>query len=398
MPRRKPPPPEPPARPPRRKRGTGSVVVTPAGLLARLPAVDGRRPSKLFPAGAWAEAAAWLDAQLAPAPAQPTTAAPVTLSEWVDVWWETYVEPLRAPNTARWYRFALGLLKPHFDVPLADVRASMLQATVGSLAATRDPATVHGIVGVWRRMFDAAIDDELIARNPARRLVLPRRAKPTTVKRHVSPAEVEALWPAIRGHRFEGAYALLLGCGLRIGEVLGLHWINIDLAGARALIRHQWTNGHWRDVPKGRNEHWIPLPTRVVAALIRHRDQQPAGSVLVCQSPHVDYGRPRRKRPPDEPGPRPWSAQIVSRDLYAIVAALELPELTPHAARRGLVTALLDGGVPVATVADRVGHADTATTWRYAQPSSEGRALADELAERYLGGAPEAGSGTENTA
>lgn len=218
-----------------------------------------------------AEAEAWLDAQVNPQPpSAPTTT--VTLGDWAAYWLATYVEPFSPPNTQHWARYALGLLAPLDAVPLADLRQSALQERVGQLAVA--PSTVQGVVGYWRRCLDAAVYDELISRNPAARLIVPKAA-PREARRFVTPAEARLLLAAIRGHRFEAAYALLLGCGLRIGEVLGLRWEHVDLAAGRAWIQWQWTNSHWRDLPKGRRARHVTLPPAVVAALIRHRNNQP---------------------------------------------------------------------------------------------------------------------------
>lgn len=381
MARRKPPPKPDPL--PRRRRGYGSVTILKTGVVrSRMPSPS--RKSKDFPPGQMVEAVAWLDAMLAPATAEPIASA-VTLAEWGGTWHQTYVAPIRPPNTVKWSLYALGKLSHLYTLELIAVRASMLQATVGTLSATLGPATVQAIVGVWRRCFTAAVDDELLTRNPAARLTLPR-AVPRQVKRHVTAAEVALLWPKIVGQRFEAAFALLLGCGLRIGEVLGLRWEHVDFRRHRVWIQFQWTNSHFRDLPKGRNPHWARLPPAVEAALIRHQGRQPAGAVFVLQSPHDSlFGPgPRGRRKPQT---RPWSAQMIRNDLTAIVKDLGLDEMTPHAARRGLVSALLDGGVSPAVVAEIAGHADQATTLRsYAGRNDDARARAAEVVDRYLGG------------
>lgn len=387
MPRKKAPPPK----PTRRQRGTGSIAVLADGTIrARLPsAIDPKRPAREFRSGQMAEAVAWLDAVLNPQPAVRLTST-VTVADWGDLWHTTYVVPLSAPNTARWYLYALQQLATLYGTPLADVRPSALQGIVGQIGTHLDAATVQAVAGVWRRCFEAAVDDDVIAKNPARRLVLPR-IPPRSMKRHVTPSEVAALWPEIHGTRFEAAYALMLGCGLRIGEILGLSWANVDRAGHRAWIQRQWTNSHWRELPKGRNPHWVHLPDRVMAALIRHQDRQPEGATLVMQSPHSRHFGPSPRRQAEI---RPWAAQTVARELAAIVAKLKLDPMTSHAGRRGLVTALLDGGVSPAIVAERVGHADPTTTLRhYAGRSADARKAADALVDQYLGGAP----GTDST-
>lgn len=388
MPRRRKP--EPPPKPERRRHGTGSIELLADGSVrARLPKrVDPRRTARVFPPGQRAAAEAWIDGYLNPKPATP---AVVTLGDWSAHWWQTFVEPIRPPNSVRWSLYALAQLVDLAATPLPDLRPSMLQAVIGQLNRRLAAETVQGIAGVWRRCLDAAVDDELIARNPARRLTLPKAA-PRPARRFVTATEAAALRSAIVGHRFEVAYALLLGCGLRIGECLGLAWEHVQLHERRAWIQRQWTNSHWRDLPKGRVPRWVALPPLVMAALIRHRDRQPAGAVLVLQSPYGGRAGRKGKRS-RSPGPTPWSRQAVARDLAELVASLDIPRLTPHAARRGLLTALLDGGVSPAVAAEIAGHADPAITLKsYVMPSSEGHAQAARIIDQYLG---ESGEGAD---
>lgn len=389
MPRRKAPP-EPPAR---RKRGAGSISVQADGsLLARAPAsIDKRRPSREFPPGRRDLAEAWLDAIVHPQPVAVTT-APVTLGEWAGTWYETYVEPVMAPNTARWYLYALRLLSELYPLPLDAVRASQFQAVVGTVGKTRDAATVQAVVGVWRRCFDAAIEDELLTRNPTRRLTLPKVGKRSPA-RHITEREAALLRDAIIGERFEAAFALILGCGLRMGEILGLPWRNVDLANARAWIEPQYTNGHWRSTPKAANPHWIPLPSFVVTALIRHRNSQPAGTTLVMESTYPYAGRPRRGKKLD--GPRPWSAQVVNSDLAALVKRLGLDHLTAHAGRHGLATYLMAAGIAPPVIAERLGNTPGVILNTYGHPTATGQKQAGVLIDQYLGGSSDSDAGTQ---
>jgi integrase len=379
---------------PKRAYGSGSLSRDPASgeIRARLPKrISPTRQSRLFPADQAVEAGAWLDAALVP---DSVAAEALTLGDWSGYWHQTYVEPLHPPNTARWYLYALRKLAALDGTLLADLRASQIQATAGQLAQTIDPATLKGIVAVWRRCLESAVDDELIARNPARQVKVPKQqATASQERRHITPAEVAKLWPAIRGHRFEAAYALMLGCGLRIGEILGLHWEHVNLLSGRAWIQHQFTNGHWRPLPKGRNPHAVRLPSSVVAALRRHRATQPADTTLVMQS---QFPRPQRKNLSG--GPRPWSRTVVVAELAKLLTALEIGHATFHASRHGLASYWLDGGVPASVVAERLGHSNAGVTLKfYARTSTEGHALADELSDELLSETPDEGvSGAES--
>lgn len=373
MPRRRPPP-----KPKRRPRGTGSLSVASDGTIrARLPsAINKRRTAREFRPGQLAEATAWLDSFVFP---QILSAVPetVTLHWWINTWWETYVEPIRPPNTSKWYRYALRQLQPLYETLLPDLRPSALQGVVGTLVGRVDAATVQGVVGVWRRCLEAAIDDEHLTRNPAKRLTVPKATKRPPA-RHVTADEIAVLWPAIRGKRFEAAYAIILGCGLRIGEVLGLHWRHVDFDARRIWVETQFTNGHWRPLPKAANPHHVPMPPAVMAALMRHQKTQPEGSTLVMQSPH------RGKLTKRERAPRPWSRNAVAADLAEIVKALGLDGLTPHAGRHGLATHLMEHGVSPPVIAERLGNSPGVVLSTYGHATPGGRKQADELVDTYL--------------
>jgi integrase len=213
--------------------------------------------------------------------------------------------------------------------------------------------------------------------------------------RHLTAKEAAALRQAIVGHRFEAAYALMLGCGLRIGEILGLHWKDVDLANGRAWIGPQYTNGHWRTSPKAKNPHWIPLPSFVVAALIRHRNAQPEGAELVMQSPFQGYGRKRTRHHDQQPGPQPWSQQAVNRDLADLCKTLGINVVTIHGGRHGLASHLMQAGVAPPVIADRLGNTPAVVIGTYGHATDEGRRQADDVVEQYLGGGDSAVSGTE---
>lgn len=372
-----------PPKPARRAWHSGTISTLRDGRIrARLPAAaDPKRTAREFPAGRRDLAEQWLAAMLAPASAAPEQAATVTLGDWAGVWYETYVVPLRSPTSCRYYRYSLRHLAPLFDAPIAEVRQSSLQGIVGTLAATLTPATVRAVVGVWQRCLDAAVDDDLIARNPAKRLLLPKHG-PKPTQRRLTQDEARAILAASVGHRYEAAYALLIGCGLRMGEVLALRWSDIDLANRRAWICRQYTDGLLLEQLKGRNPHHVALPPLVVAALIRHRDRQPPGNVLVFQTP---WRSKLKSRPKGEPWP--LDRKSIVTDLGKLLRELGIEHATPHAARRGLASALIEGGASPAAVASRLGHADPSITLRaYTVSDTDAAQKADRLTDEYLGG------------
>lgn len=346
-------------------------------LRARGPSVNGAaRQSRTFPPGARDEASAWLDAFLAPQPA-PAQTIVLTVEQWAVDWWTAYVEAIKPYNTARTYLSHLRKLAPKYSALVTSVTTTDLQTILGSYKGRVAPSTLIAIARVWRACFEAAVEDELIGRNPARRLALPSAPK-RKASRHLTAREVALLREAIVGHRFEAAYALMLGCGLRIGEILGLSWESVDLPGRRLWIQEQFTGGRWRDEPKGRNPHHVPLPSWVAATLARCRRSQPVEYTLVLQSP---WQGPRARK---NGRPSPWSGNPIRQDLEKIITALGLERAVPHAARHGLASYLMQGGVAPPVIAERLGNSPEIILRTYGHPTDEGRQQADALVEAYL--------------
>lgn len=366
--------------------GSISVDQQTGTIRARPPAtIDPKRTAREFRPGEMAQAVAYLDDLLSPvAPGAPPDK---TVEEWAVAWWQTYVDGVRVPNTAATYLSHLRHLETVYAALLPTVRTIDLQAIVKRLNGHLAPATIDAIAGVWRRCFDAAVEDGLIARNPAKRLTLPD-VPPKRPARHVTADEVAALWPAIDGDRFEVAFALMLGCGLRIGEILGLHREHVDLVNRRAWIQHQFTNGHWRPLPKGKNPHWIPLPERVAGILARHLETLPDEYILVMQAPY--QGKIARR----DGKVRPWSRRTIADALDAIIADLGLEKATPHASRHGLATMLMDGGISPPVIAERLGNTPAVVLNTYGHATPEGRERAGKMIDAYLSG--EGVSGTES--
>jgi integrase len=69
----------------------------------------------------------------------------------------------------------------------------------------------------------------MVNRNVAR-LVSPPRVPKFKIK-PLTPDEVRRLFAAAEGHRFEAAFVVAVVTGLRLGELLALHWRDVELEG-----------------------------------------------------------------------------------------------------------------------------------------------------------------------
>jgi integrase/recombinase XerC len=136
---------------------------------------------------------------------------------------------------------------------------------------------------------------------------------------------------------------LLYGCGLRIGEALGLTRGRLgDMAKGAMTVRG-----------KGNKDRMVPVLSVVAEAVDDYLKSCPyAGG----DSDPLFLGARGKALDP----------AIVQKEMRAVRRALNLPETaTPHALRHSFATHLLGGGGDLRTIQELLGHASLSTTQRY---------------------------------
>lgn len=149
------------------------------------------------------------------------------------------------------------------------------------------------------------------------------------------------------GKRDAAVLLLLYGCGLRIGEALGLD---------RGQVAEP---GDGMDTivvtGKGDKQRLVPVLPVVAEAIGDYIDACPHD--LPGDGPLFVGKRGKR-----------LSARMIQRQMGRVRALLGLPETaTPHALRHSFATHLLAGGGDLRTIQELLGHASLSTTQRYTE-------------------------------
>ena len=146
------------------------------------------------------------------------------------------------------------------------------------------------------------------------------------------------------GKRDTAVMLLLYGCGLRIGEALGL-----DRGQAPEDEDSIVVTG------KGDKQRLVPVLPVVGSAI---RDYVEACPFDLAPDGPLFVGK-RGKR---------LLARVIQRQMALLRARLGLPETaTPHALRHSFATHLLAGGGDLRTIQELLGHASLSTTQRYTE-------------------------------
>ena len=254
------------------------------------------------------------------------------------------------------------------DEQLRAIRPSTIQAWLRRLQQDLAQTYVRVVFANVSAVFNAAVDDGLIATNPckAASVRLPKRDN-----RRVEPWPLEQVQAVIEAlpERYRATAVLAAGCGLRQGEVFGLRVSGVDFLRRRIHVDQQVKIVRSRleyDRPKGGKTRVVPLPDAVGEALSEHLRRYPAtlDGLVFTSREHKPINRNHFNR-------------------YVWRPALERAGVEPgkgngmHALRHFYASVLIDAGESVRAVADFLGHADPGFTLRvYAHllPASEDRA------------------------
>ena len=158
---------------------------------------------------------------------------------------------------------------------------------------------------------------------------------------------------------------LLYGCGLRIGEALGLD--RADAPAADGTLHSLLITG------KGNKQRMVPVLPVVAEAIADYLAACPHS--LEPGDPLFVGVRGRRLQP-----------RLVQHTMARLRGALGLPaSATPHALRHSFATHLLAAGGDLRTIQELLGHASLSTTQRYTEVDEAG------LMAAYTAAHPRAG-------
>jgi integrase/recombinase XerC len=263
--------------------------------------------------------------------------------------WAAHLRTERSasPNTLRAY--------------LADVRRFLAVAGAGGIQRVGAADVRH-----WLRTIDGTVDRTSVARKLAavrgffRFLVASGRlrADPTVgvstpktrrkLPAHLSLDEVDRLLAAPEGGaggplRDRAFLELLYSSGLRVSELTGLDWPDLDTDAETVRV-----------LGKGRKERIVPVGRPALRALAAYRADCAARGWPVASGPIFRNLRGRR-----------LTSRSVARLMERYVQASGTGKATPHALRHTFATHLLGGGADLRAIQELLGHASLSTTQRY---------------------------------
>lgn len=282
----------------------------------------------------------------------------ITLAQY-SVGWLQKVRLNLTEGTHRTYGIVLRhQILPQFgEMNLRQIRRRDVKLFLLDKMQAKSRQYVRNMYVVLHRIFEEAIEDELLEHNPARwpkgtqtfRLRQTKQETQDGVKA-MTPEQLVAFEAVAKRTNAGTMFLVMARTGIRIGEALGLQWSAIDLEGRHMQVRQQWLPSRKVSGLKGKAVRRVDLSQDAVDALRQHRAEQwrralaagrPASSVtwlFAC-------------------GERPYSRRWVTFRIAQILKRAGLPDhFTPHSLRHTYATLMLSNGATIQYVQQQLGH------------------------------------------
>ena len=304
-----------------------------------------------------------LEAQLIAQRDTGTTIQPgrLTTGEFLAKWLKDHCEVNLAPKSVLTYRQLIGthILPQVGSLPLTGLKPLHVQAVYGQVQESgRSPRTALHVHRVLRTALRAAVKWQLIAQNPCDAVEAPRvQAIEMTLP---DLDGIGRLLTAADGTRYGTMIRTTLETGLRLGEITGLRWCDIDLDRATLTVRQtvQWLPGRGcviRPPKTVRSRRVVALSQSAVESLRQHRVAQQEHRLRlgpVFEDHDLVF--------PSVVG-TPLNPSNIYREWKKITTEAGV-SMRFHDLRHASATLALDAGVNVRVLSDRLGHSNTSTT------------------------------------
>lgn len=284
------------------------------------------------------------------------------LVEFLKRWLWEYAVPNLSPTTVQGYKHVIFThINPDLgNVNLKHLRPEHLQKYyAGRLSRGLSTTTVRHHAMILHRVLEHAVKWGLLARNPAD-AVSPPKMRHTEMK-ILQQSDIEVVLAETQKTPYYALYFTALMTGMRLSELLGLRWSDVNLPLAelsvnRAMHRLQNHEVIYR-TPKTEKSRRVVALSPVTCKVLRDHWESQAGLRAHFNTSVRDIDLVF-----SELNGRPYIPHTISQAWRRIVRRLDLKGVRFHDLRHTCASMLLQQGVHPKIVQERLGHSSISIT------------------------------------
>lgn len=315
-----------------------------------------------------------------------------TLNDLFDLW--TVVKRGLKNNTFENYKYMYNTYARHNigQNRVCELKKSDIKRFYNYLADERHlkPSSIDTIHTVIHQLFDTAVDDNYIRNNPSDN-VLRELKKTQTIKqekrRALTQSEQKLFLDYLKNtptaQHWYPIFAVMIGTGLRVGEVTGLRWCDINLEEGIINVNHTLVyydhrtegskNGCYFNVNSTKtpaSHRQVPMLDFVKEAFLIEKEKQELLDLRcnVTIDGYSDFIFINRFGQTQHQGTLNKAIRRIIRDcndeqfLKDENPNVLLPHFSCHSLRHTFATRMCEAGVNIKVIQDALGHRDISTT------------------------------------
>ena len=311
----------------------------------------------------------------------------MTVKEFLEMWLEDEVKPNRKVSTYDIYHSVITnhLIPGIGNIPLHQLGPIHIHQLMKSLS-NKDisSTTAKYSVRTLKVALNWAVKMQLIPKNPAANIRISTRSTGSEMKVWTDE-EVNRFLQAAKGSKFYPTFYLAITTGMRMGELLGLKWTDIDFDRGTISIRRtlQRTSAGLQLIEQtktAKSRRLISISPSTVEVLKKHRVEQKKEMIQYNYRDVYDLVFTSRTGKPVEP-------RNLREYFSLITKKAELPPIRFHDLRHTHATLLLKQGIHPKIVSERLGHSSismTLDTYSHVIPSMQKEAA--EMFDQIIAG------------
>ena len=297
-----------------------------------------------------------------------------TVATWFNYWiWNIKKRDIKPTTFARYE----SVYRTHIEgseianIPLYKLKLNNIQAYYNKLLDNGTPiATIKQINSKLKTCLDSAEKNNYIEKNYCKLVEIPTDTKDKKIE-VFSVDQQKQFAETVKGHKLELLFLTALCTGLRIGEISGLKWSDIDFDNhtltvnrtvERVALFDKDGKRHYETIeqtPKTSNGfRTVPIVSYIFNSLLEHKVQQDAIKREIPNFNEYDLVFCDKKGYYLNPN-------SITGAFHRIQNKMNIPKdehIKFHGLRKTFATRLFEKGVPPKTVQTLLGHSDIEIT------------------------------------
>lgn len=308
-------------------------------------------------------------------------------SPTADAWFEYWINEVKGDSirvmTRRNYvsMWNISISPSIGKMELREIKPIHCQKVLNMLNEDHKKSTIKSYRILMCNIFDCAVENDLIEKNPVRKSVRATGGKKTEVREALTVEEQKIFLLGAEKSVYYNEYAFVLQTGIRVGELTALKWSDVDFKNRKLRIRRSASEipkqGFVIGEPKTKSSYReIPLTKEAMNILCRQKEKN--AQIKIIPIRYADYVFLNRNG-------NLIQKAAYNQGIYTICNRLGMRRFSIHLLRHTFATRCIENGMRPKTLQAILGHSKIEMTMNlYVHVTEDSKVEEMELIEERL--------------